>query len=95
MVAKALQRLTNEAVYYGKEAKGFLGWTVPGAVIAGWLVWPGLTQSFKEETLGLKPQHAPGSAAAVAAAGPAVFRGNGKYKYVRNEIGERPTLEEE
>lgn len=57
-------------------------------MLAGWMVWPGLSENFKQETLGLK-------AAPVASAQSGNFRGGGKYKYVKNEIGERPTLEEE
>ncbi|KAJ0406508.1 hypothetical protein P43SY_001439 [Pythium insidiosum] len=89
MASRSLQKLTNQATYYAKEASGFVGWGVPAALAAGWMVWPGLTPAFKEETLGIKATPAPGSAAAAASS---VFSASGKYKFVRNEIGERPTL---
>jgi hypothetical protein len=52
-----------------------------------------LTPAFKEETLGIKQAAAPGTVPAAGAGGP-IFRGNGKYKYVKTEIGERPSLAE-
>ncbi|RLN89688.1 hypothetical protein BBJ28_00004641 [Nothophytophthora sp. Chile5] len=71
-------------------------WTVPTALLAGWMVWPGLTESFKEETFGLKAS-VPASKPVAAPAAPAkeLFRGPGKYTFVRSEIGEAPTLEED
>lgn len=68
-------------------------WAGPGAVLAGWMIWPGLTDNFKQEAFGLSSS----APAAVAAAAPAAstFRAGGKYKYVRAEIGERPTLEDD
>lgn len=66
-------------------------WGGPAVVLAGWMVWPGLTDNFKENTLGLKSS----APVPVAAKGAGNFRSGGKYKYVKGEIGERPTLEEE
>jgi hypothetical protein len=68
-------------------------WVAPAGLAAGWLAWPGLTPAFKEETLGIKQAAAPGTVPAAGAGGP-IFRGNGKYKYVKTEIGERPSLAE-
>ena len=65
-------------------------WAAPASLIVGWLAWPALTPAFKEETFGIKAPAAPGTAAAAP-----VFRGTGKYKYVKSEIGERPSLEED
>lgn len=71
------------------------GWAVPGALVAGWLAWPGLTDNYKQEVLGLKPASVPTPIAAAASGSKPVFRGTGKYKYVRSEIGAMPTLEED
>ncbi|KAF1329827.1 hypothetical protein FI667_g5697, partial [Globisporangium splendens] len=87
MVARTLQKLSSQAVYVAKEGITY------GAVLAGWMIWPGLTENFKQETLGLKPA-APVAVAPAAKSG-GNFRGDGKYKYVKNEIGERPTLAED
>lgn len=54
------------------------------------MAWPALTENFKENTLGLK-WSAPAPFAAKSGGN---FRSGGKYKYVKHEIGERPTLEE-
>lgn len=70
-------------------------WAGPGAVLAGWLVWPGLTENFKEETFGIKTAVPAPVAPAARGGATNTFRSGGKYKYVRNEIGERPTLEED
>ncbi|TMW60183.1 hypothetical protein Poli38472_000225 [Pythium oligandrum] len=96
MATRALNKLTSQGAHLAKELTALSGWAVPGALVAGWMVWPGLTESFKEEALGIKATPAPGFAPAAAAPskGP-VFPSSGKYKFVRNEIGERPTLEEE
>lgn len=70
-------------------------WGAPAAVLVGWLAWPALTPAFKEETLGLKAAEVPGAAPAAAAPKDDIFRSGGKYKFVKSEIGERPTLEED
>uniref|UniRef100_K3WAF0 Uncharacterized protein n=1 Tax=Globisporangium ultimum (strain ATCC 200006 / CBS 805.95 / DAOM BR144) TaxID=431595 RepID=K3WAF0_GLOUD len=93
MVARTLQKLSSQAVYVAKEGIAYAPWAGPGAVLAGWMVWPGLTENFKQETLGLKP--ATPVAVAPAAKSGGNFRAGGKYKYVKSEIGERPTLEED
>ena len=63
-------------------------------MLVGWLAWPGLTPAFKEEAFGIKSTPAPGTEAASAQSSN-IFRGNGKYRYVREAIGEPPTLVEE
>lgn len=70
-------------------------WAGPGALLVGWLAWPALTDNFKAETFGMKPSVPAPAAPAARAAANNTFRGGGKYKFVRNEIGERPTLEED
>ncbi|KAE9039932.1 hypothetical protein PR003_g5163 [Phytophthora rubi] len=85
----SVARLTTLA----KELSGFAPWAAPGALLVGWMAWPALSPAFKEETLGLKP--ATLSAAPASAGGNNLFRAAGKYKYVKGEIGEAPTLEED
>jgi hypothetical protein len=68
---------------------------VPLSIGGAWFAWPSLTPAFKEEAFGIVTPPAPGSAAATAATGSPNFNPTGKFKYVRGEIGERPTLEEE
>ncbi|KAI9908113.1 hypothetical protein PsorP6_016684 [Peronosclerospora sorghi] len=80
-------RLTHLA----KELTSYAPWSVPGSLLVGWMAWPALTPTFKQETLGLKP---PQSSTAPAGS-KSVFRSSGKYKYVKNEIGEPPTLVED
>ncbi|KAG7400533.1 hypothetical protein PHYBOEH_005333 [Phytophthora boehmeriae] len=80
--------------HYAKELTGYAPWSVPGALLVGYLAWPALTPAFKEETLGLKPAKLP-SAPVASASKKDIFRAAGKYKYVREEIGEAPVLEEE
>ena len=58
--------------------------------MVGWMAWPALSPTFKEETLGLRPSQ-PSSISAKQE----LMRSSAKYKYVKNEIGEAPTLEEE
>jgi hypothetical protein len=58
-------------------------------LIVAWIGWPALTPEFKQETFGIKPTPAHGSIEETNN-----FRPSGKYKYVKNEIGERPSLEE-
>ncbi|KAL3669554.1 hypothetical protein V7S43_004941 [Phytophthora oleae] len=83
-------RLTHLA----KELTGFAPWGAPGALLVGWMAWPALTPAFKEETLGLAPATLP---SAPVSAGPKkdIFRASGKYKFVKGEIGEAPTLDED
>jgi hypothetical protein len=69
-------------------------WGAPAGILVGWFAWPALTPTFKEETLGLKPAVLP-SAPVAAAPKAEIFRGTGKYKYTKGEIGEAPTLEED
>ncbi|KAF1774666.1 hypothetical protein GQ600_8399 [Phytophthora cactorum] len=68
-------------------------WGAPGALLVGWMAWPALTPAFKEETLGLAPATLP--SAPVSGSKKDIFRSSGKYKYVKNEIGEAPELEED
>ncbi|RLN02994.1 hypothetical protein BBJ28_00010037 [Nothophytophthora sp. Chile5] len=88
--------LNGGAATDGERLLAAAPWTVPTALLAGWMVWPGLTENFKEETLGLKAS-VPTSKPVAAPAAPAkeLFRGPGKYTFVRSEIGEAPTLEED
>ncbi|EGZ27227.1 hypothetical protein PHYSODRAFT_284072 [Phytophthora sojae] len=79
--------------HLAKELVGLAPWGAPGALLVGWMAWPALTPAFKEETLGLKPATLP--TAPAAAGGKNVFRAGGKYKFVKGEIGEAPTLEED
>ncbi|OQR95009.1 hypothetical protein ACHHYP_00645 [Achlya hypogyna] len=65
-------------------------WAAPLGGIVAWCAWPGLTAEFKEETLGIKQAPAPGSIAEAVN-----LRPSSKYKYIKNEIGERPSLDEE
>ncbi|ETV97932.1 hypothetical protein H310_09247 [Aphanomyces invadans] len=81
--------LAFELQHVAKTMAPLAPWAAPGAVIVGWLAWPALTPEYKEETFGVKPPVAPGVAPAVGASG---FR---KFKYVKNEIGERPSLDDE
>lgn len=62
-------------------------------MLLGWLAWPGLTPAFKEEVFGIKAIPAPGTEPASSQSN--VFRGSGKYRYVREAIGEPPILVEE
>ncbi|KAF4323068.1 hypothetical protein BBO99_00003531 [Phytophthora kernoviae] len=80
--------------HYAKELTGYAPWSVPSALLVGFLAWPALTPTFKEEALGIKPATLP-SAPVASASKKEIFRAAGKYKYVREEIGEAPTLEED
>ncbi|KAG7386661.1 hypothetical protein PHYPSEUDO_015445 [Phytophthora pseudosyringae] len=77
-----------------KELAGFAPWGAPGALLVGWMAWPALTPTFKQETLGLAPAALP-TAPVSAAPKKEIFRAAGKYKFVKGEIGEAPTLEED
>ncbi|CAI5708177.1 unnamed protein product [Peronospora destructor] len=66
-------------------------WGAPGALLVGWMAWPALSPAFKEETLGITST----SSLVFGSLKQEIFRASGKYKYVKNEIGEAPTLEEE
>ncbi|KAG6964867.1 hypothetical protein JG688_00007513 [Phytophthora aleatoria] len=79
--------------YLAKELTGLAPWGAPGALLVGWMAWPALTPAFKEETLGLAPATLP--SAPVSGSKKDIFRSSGKYKYVKNEIGEAPELEED
>ncbi|TDH69566.1 hypothetical protein CCR75_002883 [Bremia lactucae] len=87
MSATRVTRLT-------KDVMALAPWSVPGAILTCWMAWPALTPTFKQETLGLAPATLP-VAPAAAASKKDVFRSSGKYKFVKNEIGEAPTLVEE
>ncbi|GLE11216.1 hypothetical protein PINS_up023555 [Pythium insidiosum] len=97
MASRSLQKLTNQATYYAKEASGF--GTRPfctrlGCPCRARRRLDGLARSDAGVQGGdarIKATPAPGSAAATAAMS-SVFSASGKYKFVRNEIGERPTL---
>lgn len=103
MAVASLQRVYNDPLESTSDRRAhhmrvfvsIVQWGAPGAVLVGWLAWPALTPAFKAETLGLKPAVVPGAAPAAAAPKDDIFRSGGKYKFVRNEIGERPTLEED
>lgn len=76
-----------------KELTSLAPWGVPGSILVGWMAWPALTPTFKEETLGLKPTTV--SPPVTSNSNKDVFRSSGKYKFVKSEIGEPPVLEEE
>ncbi|ETV80870.1 hypothetical protein H257_06326 [Aphanomyces astaci] len=75
--------------YLAKSVAPLAPWAAPGAVVVGWLAWPALTPEYKEETFGVK---APSAAGVAPAAGTSNFR---TTKYVKNEIGERPSVDDE
>ncbi|OQS02376.1 hypothetical protein THRCLA_21434 [Thraustotheca clavata] len=81
--------LTFELCHVSRIVTPLTKWAIPAGAALVWCAWPGLTAEFKEETLGIKPTPAPGSAAEANN-----LRPSSKYKYVQNEIGERPSLEE-
>ncbi|TYZ64585.1 hypothetical protein PybrP1_001497 [[Pythium] brassicae (nom. inval.)] len=95
MSSRSFEKISSQALHLAKDAKALAPWAGPGAILAGWLVWPGLTDNFKEEAFGLKPSVPAPVAPAARAAANNSFRSGGKYKFVRGEIGERPTLEED
>uniref|UniRef100_M4BR94 Uncharacterized protein n=1 Tax=Hyaloperonospora arabidopsidis (strain Emoy2) TaxID=559515 RepID=M4BR94_HYAAE len=54
------------------------------------MAWPALSPTFKAETLGLSPPQL-----SSVNSKQELMRSSAKYKYVKTEIGEAPTLEEE
>ncbi|KAL4105399.1 hypothetical protein PRIC1_003464 [Phytophthora ramorum] len=90
---KKLSSSLSDLSTVAKELTGFAPWGAPGALLVGWMAWPALTPTFKEETLGLKPAELP--SAPVSSPKKEIFRASGKYKYSKGEIGEAPTLEED
>uniref|UniRef100_A0AAV1U4S6 Uncharacterized protein n=1 Tax=Peronospora matthiolae TaxID=2874970 RepID=A0AAV1U4S6_9STRA len=79
-------RLTHVA----KELSGYAPWGAPAVLFAGWMAWPALSPTFKQETLGLRPPQLPSVKSKQE-----LMRSSAKYKYVKTEIGEAPTLEED
>ena len=59
-------------------------------LLVGWMAWPALSPTFKAETLGLSPPQL-----SSVNSKQELMRSSAKYKYVKTEIGEAPTLEEE
>ncbi|EQC38613.1 hypothetical protein SDRG_04314 [Saprolegnia diclina VS20] len=82
--------LQVELRHVGRIVAPLATWAAPLGAIVAWCAWPGLTPEFKEESLGIKQAPAHGSIAAAAN-----LRPSSKYKYIKNEIGERPSLDDE
>ncbi|CAK4076482.1 unnamed protein product [Aphanomyces euteiches] len=87
--------LAFELTHVAKTVAPLGRWGAPVAAIVGWLAWPALTPAYKEETFGIVPPVAPGYAPADGASASSGSSGLRTYKYVKNEIGERPSLEED
>ncbi|KAF0695303.1 Aste57867_13862 [Aphanomyces stellatus] len=84
--------LAFELNYVAKTFAPLAPWAAPGAVVVGWLAWPALTPAYKNETFGVPLPVAPGTEPVVVGSAGTGFR---QVKYVKGEIGERPTIEED